>query len=128
MRLLSPVIPLWKLVKVSKPVRKAHNLLREGDWNKELEGGLPDSRLRDPSKNLVYREGRFQDPDTKIVYRGRIAYEVAYCANCGKPEGLVTAEWAPHAFALCKECADKFGTLGLTEIPKEVVQGKKPLI
>ena len=107
--------------------RKAHNLLRQGDWNKELEGGLPDSRLRDPSNNVVYRMGRIEDPDTKTVYRGRIAYEIAYCASCSKPEGLVTAEWAPHVFALCKECADKYGYLGIVEIPKEVVEGKKPL-
>jgi hypothetical protein len=92
----------------------ASNILREGNWNKELEGGLPDSRLRDPSKT--------------IIIRGQMAYEKVYCANCGKPDGLITAEWSPHVFCICNACDAKLGRFGLIEIDESVIRGKKNLI
>lgn len=53
-------------------------------------------------------------------------FEVCYCANCGKEGGAVTAEWSPHIFYLCDECATKYGDkIGLPEIPEEIVTGRR---
>lgn len=49
--------------------------------------------------------------------------EKVYCANCGAPQGLVTADWCPHIFALCNECVAKNGAPPLPELPEEMVRG-----
>ena len=87
------------------------NLLRESkNWDKQLEQGLPDCRLR--------------NPDRKTVYRGQMEYEFVYCANCGHEGALVTANWATHVFYICDPCVRKVGPVNLPEVPTEVVQGK----
>ena len=64
-------------------------------WDRQLEERRPDCRPR----------GR-RDKDR--VRRGNAWYEKVYCANCGKLDGLVNADWTPHVYALCNECAEKF--------------------
>ena len=86
------------------------------NWDKELEFGLPDCRLA----NSVQRE-------RKTVVRGRMVFEVAFCANCGEPDGLVTADWAVHVFCLCNKCAEhmrKNPLPGIVEIPEDIVRGQ----
>lgn len=71
--------------------------LREGQWDKELEFGLPDSRLSGHSR--VRKQRRV----------GRITYEQIFCASCGANGGYVTAEWSPHVFYVCDSCVAKQG-------------------
>lgn len=79
------------------------------NWDKQLEGNLPDSRLK------------FNRP---IVKLGRRDMERVYCANCGGDGGLVTAEWAAHVFFLCDTCVGVNGPLNCPDIAEEVVRGK----
>lgn len=51
--------------------------------------------------------------------------EEVFCANCGKPHGMVAKEWAAYVFVLCDECVGKYGhPPGMVELPESVVQGK----
>lgn len=68
----------------------------ENQWDRQLEEGLPDSRLRNREKNRIYRGGMW--------------WETVYCASCGKPGGLVTADWSPHTFFVCDPCVAKNGS------------------
>lgn len=91
--------------------------LRESRWwDKALEGGLPDCRLTlGRESGVVVRGTPF----------GEQRMEKVYCANCGKPEGLVTAGWCPHVFVLCQPCAKKNGPPpGLVEVPEAVARGR----
>lgn len=83
-------------------------------WDRQLEMGLPDSRL------TVKRERTTVVRPTML---GRMVMERVFCANCGDDGGLVTAEWSPHVFYLCEECAQKHGRLNLPEIPEATVRG-----
>lgn len=67
----------------------------EANWDRQLEEGLPDSRLRNREKNRVYRGGLWWEP--------------VYCADCGIPGGLVTADWAAHVFYVCDDCVGQKG-------------------
>jgi hypothetical protein len=79
-------------------------------WNKELEAGKPDSRL-----GWLKRE-------STMIYRGRLAYERVFCANCGCEGGGVTPEWAAHVFYVCEECAQRLGPPpGCEKVPDEEV-------
>jgi hypothetical protein len=78
----------------------------EKDWNKELEEGLPDCRLHNRERNRVLR--------------GRMWFDMVYCANCGHEGGLVTSDWTPHVFFICNECAEKCGPPpGVTQVSAE---------
>lgn len=74
--------------------------------------GLPDSRL------LGDRRAR-----TEVILNGR-RYERCFCVNCGRPWGLVTAEWAAHVLALCDDCCEAHGKLPLPEIPEDLARGR----
>jgi hypothetical protein len=88
---------------VGSPLRNGRN------WDRNLESGLPDSRLKDPSH--------------KMVYRGRQWWEKVFCANCGCDAGLMTAEWSAHCFYLCQLCAETYGQPpGTMEIPEKWVR------
>ena len=80
-------------------------------WDRQLEGGLPDCRLL-PSRRRA-----------TTVPLGRMLMERVYCGNCGCDGGLVTAEWSPHVFYLCEECAVTHGRLTLPEVPEATVRG-----
>lgn len=80
-------------------------------WDRELEQGLPDCRLRGPGRRA-----------RTVVYRGQL-FERVYCANCGADGGLVTAEWSPHIFYLCDRCARDDTALKSAEIPEALVRG-----
>jgi hypothetical protein len=67
-------------------------------WDRVLEAELPDSRLSGPRRRA-----------TSIVRAG-VVYEACFCANCGKPHGLITADWSPHVFFLCDGCFAAGGT------------------
>jgi len=69
--------------------------LREGLWDKQLERGLPDCRVR------------YEDREKNIVWRGRMAFEKVFCAQCHEEKGLVTAEWTAHVFFICDPCYAK---------------------
>ncbi len=73
-------------------------------WDRQLEGGLPDCRVRR------------SDRERAIVNRGRMAFEKVYCANCHKEAGLVTAEWTAHVFFICDDCARTGGPPGCIEV------------
>jgi hypothetical protein len=66
-------------------------------WDSQLEGGLPDSRLSASRRH------------DNMVTIGRLSYERVFCANCGKPGGAVTPEFAAHVFYVCDNCACKCG-------------------
>lgn len=67
----------------------------ENQWDKQLEQGLPDSRLRMRENKRIFRAHMWWDP--------------VYCASCGELKGLVTADWTPHVFYICDPCALKNG-------------------
>ncbi len=66
-------------------------------WNREFEGGLPDSRLSGATR------------ENKTFTYARMTFEMVFCANCGKYGGGVTAEFSPHVFYLCDDCVMKSG-------------------
>ena len=69
---------------------------RNYNWEKELEGGLPDSRVKPIER------------DANRVQHGRLLLDHIYCANCGAPGGAVWPD-CPHVFYICTSCADKNG-------------------
>lgn len=66
-------------------------------WDHQLEDDYPDCRL-------PYQ----QRMDNRIV-RGRLAYDVVYCADCGKPQGLAPVEATTFVFYVCQVCVDGKG-------------------
>jgi hypothetical protein len=82
-------------------------------WNRELESGLPDCRLRGPRRRAT------------TVPLGRMLMERVFCANCGGDGGLITAEWSPHVFYLCDECAATYGKLDLPQASEADVRGRR---
>lgn len=84
-------------------------------WNKELEMGLPDCRLRGPSRRST------------VVPYGRMMMEKVYCGSCGRDGGLVTAEMFPHVFFLCDGCVEQFrpppGVVQMTEEDERRLRG-----
>jgi hypothetical protein len=80
--------------------------IEKHSWNRELEFGLPDCRLRDPSH--------------KMTPHGRMWMERVFCANCGCDGGLVTPDFARHVFFLCDVCAEVHGKIdGAVEVSAE---------
>lgn len=68
-----------------------------------MNGVLPDSRLRDPKGTLMV------DWDMPGGGHVRIEVEPVFCANCGKPHGLVPKENTTWAFWLCQDCFEEHG-------------------
>jgi len=60
--------------------------------NKRRLDILPDSRPRERRGSIPSKLG---------------AYIPIYCANCGRPYGMVPETMITFAFALCQPCADK---------------------
>lgn len=79
---------------------------RNHNWDKELEGGLPDSRVR-----AIER-------DQHRFYLGRLALDRVFCASCHEPYGGVPVS-CPHVFYICQTCVDTKGA------PPECVQEVK---
>ncbi len=82
--------------------------IEKHSWNRELEFGLPDSRLTvDRAKG--HRQG--------MTPLGRMNMDRAFCMNCGRDGGLVTPELQFFSY-LCDACAYKWGTPpGMAEVP-----------
>lgn len=86
--------------------------LRDGNWDRQLEGGLPDSRLAGTARER-----------TTVVW-ARMLWERVFCANCGADGGIVTADWSPHVFYICDGCAQELGPPpGMVEVAEAVVRG-----
>ena len=64
------------------------------DW-RGIAKALPDARAQ-RSRN-----------EKKSVYLGWM--EECFCANCGKPHGMISQEWPAHVFALCDDCVSRYG-------------------
>ena len=73
------------------------DLQRSRLWDRQIEGDLPDCRLK------------YENRQDDVVVRGRIVFERVYCANCGNPGGAVTAGHTTFAFYLCDGCAEMLG-------------------
>ena len=58
-------------------------------WDREIEGDLPDCRVRYSAREPV-------------MFR-RIPMEKVYCANCGTESGYATV-FTPHVFFVCDKC------------------------
>lgn len=83
-------------------------------WDKQLEFGLPDSRLAVRRDITVPRLTPF----------GKQEMELVFCASCGADGGLITADWSPFVFYVCDECVAKHAApAGLTEAPEAAVRG-----
>jgi len=50
--------------------------------------------------------------------------EEVFCANCGRPGGMITRDWAAHVFYLCDRCEDQHGHLPIPELPESLVRGR----
>ena len=83
------------------------------DWDRQLEGSLPDCRLSGKASRA------------QIVRLGRLAFEKVFCADCGCDGGMVT-EGVPHVFYLCEPCALKGVPMSAIEIP--MPQGVRPAV
>lgn len=82
----------------------------EKNWDPQLSDGLPDARLATREK--------------KRVFRARMWWEPVFCSSCSKgPCGLVTADWTPHVFYICDDCAAKMSgpPEGAIEVPQDEV-------
>ena len=66
-------------------------------WDRQLQGDLPDCRLR------------YQDRQDDIVMRGQMPWSRVYCGNCSAAGGLVTEATVAFAFYLCNVCAARNG-------------------
>jgi len=86
-------------------------------WNRELEAGLPDCRLMGPRR-------RATTVPLNTASLGRMLMERVFCGNCGGDGGLVTAEWSPHVFYLCEECAASHGRLSIPQLDEATVRGR----
>jgi hypothetical protein len=76
-------------------------------WNREVEFGLPDCRLRHGERQPV------------LLHGTRLAVDAVFCANCGTLEGYATVE-TPHIFFICDTCVGCSGKpSGLTEVTKK---------
>ena len=87
----------------------------ENNWDRQLSDGLPDARLNTREK--------------KRIYRANMWWEPVFCSSCSKgPVGLVTADWSPHVFYICDDCAKAHGPPpGAIEAPAEhVAANTKP--
>lgn len=81
-------------------------------WDRQLEGGLPDSRLSGAARER-----------TTVRY-AHMLWERVFCASCGADGGIITAEWSPHVFYVCDVCAAKLGApAGTVEAPEKIVRG-----
>lgn len=67
--------------------RTLHN-----NWDRQLEDGLPDSRLTGPQRRRTQ------------IQIGRLTYDRVFCADCGEPHGVATADALAFVFYLCNEC------------------------
>ena len=86
--------------------------LRDGSWEKALEGGLPDCRLTGSAR------------DRKTKRWASMLWEKVFCANCGCDGGYVTAEWSPHVFFICDSCVGVMGApAGCVEAPEAEARG-----
>lgn len=75
-------------------------------WDREVEQGLPDCRIKESEREVV-------------ALNGRIPVHAVYCANCGGLHGYATV-WTPYIFFVCDPCARGYGKPpGLTEITKK---------
>ncbi len=60
-----------------------------------------------------------------IVMRGSVPWVPIWCANCGKPGGMVPQATATFAFYLCVPCSEKHGNIeGTVMVPDEVFWAK----
>jgi len=76
---------------------------------------LPDARVRETNLNPSRHE-------KKSLLLGWM--EECFCANCGKPQGMISRDWAAHVFCVCDDCVAKHGQPpGVTQIPDAVVHG-----
>jgi hypothetical protein len=80
------------------------------NWDRELELGLPDCRLR-------------QKP---TIVRAQMLWSRVFCGNCGADGGLITAEWSPHVFYVCDDCVKHAPIEGVREVPEALVRGHNP--
>lgn len=66
-------------------------------WDRQLEDGLPDCRL--PYGKRI---------DSQIT-RGRMAFDIVYCANCHRPQGLAPVSGTSFVFFICDPCVGRQG-------------------
>lgn len=64
-------------------------------WDREVEFGLPDCRLKASEREVV-------------MLNGRLPVHAVYCANCGGLHGYATV-WTPHIFFICDACVGRAG-------------------
>ncbi len=73
------------------------NLSRTRWWDRQLEFEYPDCRLP------------YLDREKVQVQRGRMVFDMVYCADCGAPKALAPVEATTFAFFVCNECVAKKG-------------------
>lgn len=62
------------------------------NWERELERGLPDCRIRPIDRDMArYRHGR-------------LVLDRVFCGSCHEPFGGVMPN-CPHVFYICDDCA-----------------------
>jgi hypothetical protein len=64
---------------------------RNHNWEKQLEKGLPDCRVKPFEREKA------------AVQIGRMQWDTVFCAQCFKPSGAVPPN-VPHVFFICDEC------------------------
>jgi hypothetical protein len=76
----------------------------ENQWDRQLEEGRPDSRLRTRDKGRIFRAHMWWEP--------------VFCSSCSEgPFGYVTSEFFSHVFYLCDACVAKNGEPPAQKVP-----------
>lgn len=73
------------------------DLTRSRHWDPELEGNLPDCRVS------------YLNREKNQVQRGRVVFDMVYCAYCHQPKMLAPVSGTAYAFFLCNECVEEHG-------------------
>jgi len=69
---------------------------RLGEWDRQLEQGLPDCRLK------------YGDRDKARYRYGMLVLDTVYCASCGEPSAGTWPD-CPHIFFICDRCVGRNG-------------------
>jgi len=73
------------------------NLSNTRLWDRQLEFGFPDCRLS------------YLEREKAQVIRGRMIFDMVYCASCGEPKCLAPMEATTFAFFVCDLCVARAG-------------------
>lgn len=84
-------------------------------------------------ENSPWKDAAVDAPDSRAIRSRNEKKHIllgwmqeVFCANCGKPQGMVTKDWAVYIHCLCDDCVLKHGRpMDMVELPEEIARGPK---